>query len=58
MKLSVFSDEYYMQQALNEARIAEENDEVPVGAVIVLRLLNSTFALISAMPVPFSIVSL
>ena len=35
MKLSVFSDEYYMQQALNEARIAEENDEVPVGAVIV-----------------------
>ena len=35
MKLSVFSDEYYMQQALNEALIAEENDEVPVGAVIV-----------------------
>ena len=35
MKLSVFSDEYYMQQALNEAHIAEENDEVPVGAVIV-----------------------
>ena len=35
MKLSVFSDEYYMQQALNEARLAEENDEVPVGAVIV-----------------------
>ena len=24
MKLSVFSDEYYMQQALNEALIAEE----------------------------------
>ena len=35
MKLSVFSDEYYMQQALNEALKAEENDEVPVGAVIV-----------------------
>ncbi len=35
MKLSIFSDEYYMQQALNEALIAEENDEVPVGAVIV-----------------------
>ena len=35
MKLSVFSDEYYMQQALNEALIAEENDEVPVGAIIV-----------------------
>ena len=31
MKLSVFSDEYYMQQALNEALIAEENEEVPVG---------------------------
>ena len=35
MELSVFSDEYYMQQALNEALRAEENDEVPVGAVIV-----------------------
>ena len=35
MRLSVFSDEYYMQQALNEALAAEENDEVPVGAVIV-----------------------
>ena len=35
IKLSVFSDEYYMQQALNEALIAEENNEVPVGAVIV-----------------------
>ena len=35
MKLSIFSDEHYMRQALNEALIAEENDEVPVGAVIV-----------------------
>lgn len=35
MKLTVFSDEYYMQQALNEAVIAESSDEVPVGAVIV-----------------------
>lgn len=35
MKLSVFSDEYYMQQALNEALKAEENGEVPVGAIIV-----------------------
>ena len=43
MKLSVFSDEYYMQQALNEALLAEENDEVPVGAVIV--------CLITAVPV-------
>lgn len=35
MTLSIFSDEHYMRQALNEACIAEENDEVPVGAVIV-----------------------
>ena len=35
MKLSIFSNEHYMRQALNEALIAEENDEVPVGAVIV-----------------------
>ena len=29
------SDEYFMQKALNEAHIAFENDEVPVGAIIV-----------------------
>ena len=28
-------DEYYMQQALREARVAEEEGEIPVGAVIV-----------------------
>lgn len=35
--MSIFEnpDEYYMQQALNEARIAFEEDEIPVGAVIV-----------------------
>ncbi|MDR0575886.1 MAG: nucleoside deaminase [Tannerella sp.] len=30
-----FSDEYFMKQALAEAHIAAEEDEVPVGAVIV-----------------------
>lgn len=35
MKLSVFSDEHYMRQAFNEALLAEESGEVPVGAVIV-----------------------
>lgn len=30
------TDEYYMMQALKEARKAFEEDEVPVGAVIVL----------------------
>ena len=30
-----FSDEYFMQQALVEARLAAEEAEVPVGAVIV-----------------------
>jgi tRNA(adenine34) deaminase len=33
--ISSFSDEYYMKRALEEAKIACEEDEVPVGAVIV-----------------------
>ncbi|MDR2913595.1 MAG: nucleoside deaminase [Tannerella sp.] len=33
--INPFSDEYFMKQALAEARIAAEEDEVPVGAVIV-----------------------
>lgn len=31
----VLNDEYFMRQALNEARIAFEKNEVPVGAVVV-----------------------
>ncbi len=31
------TDEYYMQRALEQARIAYEKDEVPVGAVVVCR---------------------
>ncbi len=31
----LFSDEYFMKQALQEAKKAYEKDEVPVGAVIV-----------------------
>jgi tRNA(adenine34) deaminase len=34
--LSIHSDEYFMGQALREAELAFEEDEVPVGAVIVL----------------------
>jgi tRNA(adenine34) deaminase len=33
--MNPFSDEYFMQQALVEARMAAAEDEVPVGAVIV-----------------------
>lgn len=33
--LSIHSDEYFMGQALREAEFAFEEDEVPVGAVIV-----------------------
>lgn len=33
--LSVNSDEYYMQQALRQARLAAEAGEIPVGAVVV-----------------------
>jgi tRNA(adenine34) deaminase len=32
---SVFSDEFFMKQALSEAQSAFEKDEVPVGAVVV-----------------------
>jgi len=35
MKFKAFSDENYMQRALEEAKKALEEDEVPVGAVIV-----------------------
>jgi tRNA(adenine34) deaminase len=31
-----FSDEYFMQMALKEAELAFEEDEVPVGAVVVI----------------------
>lgn len=31
------TDEYYMQRALEQARIAYEKDEVPVGTVVVCR---------------------
>jgi tRNA(adenine34) deaminase len=31
------TDEYYMMQALKEAKIAFEDDEVPIGAVVVLK---------------------
>jgi tRNA(adenine34) deaminase len=31
----MFTHEYFMQQALNEAKIAFEKDEVPVGAIVV-----------------------
>ncbi|GAB6120480.1 nucleoside deaminase [Dysgonomonas termitidis] len=32
---SILNDEHYMKQALNEAQIAFEKNEVPIGAVIV-----------------------
>lgn len=31
----IFTDEYFMKKALQEAQIALEKDEIPVGAVIV-----------------------
>ena len=36
MEAIPFSDEYFMQQALKEARQAFDEDEVPIGAVVVL----------------------
>lgn len=35
MTFSVFSDEHYMKEALKEAQIAKDKDEVPIGAVVV-----------------------
>ncbi len=35
MSLGVFSDEHFMKIALQEAKLAYEKDEVPVGAIIV-----------------------
>jgi tRNA(adenine34) deaminase len=32
----LLNDEYYMQQALREAEKAFEQDEIPIGAVIVI----------------------
>ena len=37
MTYPLFSDEYFMNEALKEARNASGKDEVPVGAVIVCR---------------------
>jgi len=30
-------DEQYMQMAIEQAKIAEENGDVPIGAVIILK---------------------
>lgn len=33
----LFSDEYFMNEAIKEARMASEKNEMPVGAVIVIK---------------------
>ncbi len=35
MEHDILGDEYYMKEALKEAKIAFEEDEVPIGAVVV-----------------------
>lgn len=35
MSMELYSEEYFMKEALKEAFISSEHDEVPVGAVIV-----------------------
>lgn len=37
MTLTVFSDEHYMGEALKQAQLAFDADEVPVGAIIVCK---------------------
>ena len=34
IKINPYSDEYFMKQALQEAQLAFEEDEVPVGCII------------------------
>ena len=36
-KETLFSDDYFMKQALIQAKIAEEKGEVPIGAVVVCK---------------------
>ncbi len=36
MQYPLFSDEYFMSEALKEARIAFEKEEIPVGAIAVI----------------------
>jgi tRNA(adenine34) deaminase len=35
MEIPIFSDEYFMREALKEAQYAFDSDEVPVGVVVV-----------------------
>ena len=35
--MDIFSDEYFMREALKEAQKGFEEDEVPVGAVVVFK---------------------
>lgn len=35
--IEIFTDEYFMNEAFKEAQIALEKDEVPVGAIVVLK---------------------
>lgn len=37
IKINPYSDEYFMRQALQEAQLAFEEDEVPVGSIITCR---------------------
>lgn len=37
MAVSPFNDEYFMKQALQQAQMAFDKDEVPVGAVVVCK---------------------
>ncbi len=36
MTLSIHSDEHFMKEALKQARMAQEEGEIPVGAVVVV----------------------
>ena len=48
--LTIFTDEYFMKEALKQAKLAYENDEVPVGAVIACDKSGHMFHIFSAYP--------
>lgn len=37
MSYTIYSDEYFMNEALKEAKYAFEEDEIPIGAIIVIQ---------------------
>ena len=61
VNIIVFTDEYFMTRAYEEARLAFEEDEIPVGAVVVwnhqiiAKCHNLTQSLLQPLPTTWAI---